>query len=196
MTMKSLYLFIALFSFSTGFASIGMGDWASKTPGGNEIQHTDTGDNIVLFYTYNAKGDTPEPVKKLKEWYFYNGHVVGILETNAPHYFTANETTGKVHYFDTEEEWKYYLDENALEPYIWTRWSTGDWLVFDDDFAFLLVMMFPLTMTLIVLAIVLLIGVIREFASNGSEKTYRYIASVICVLIFITWLSDVHPQSF
>jgi len=190
---KVLLFLLILFAGTPLFAGVGMSDWRETTPGGNTIDNF-SGNGYILHLTPDEYEQVN--VDNLKEWYFYNGHITGILKNGPTQYFTADEKSGETVYFKSEKEWKQYLNLNKLTPFIWTRWYSSDWLLFDDDFAFVMFMMFPITLPLLCIFIYCIFGAVKEHLSKNHIKIYRIVVFAVIILVLFIWVGDFYPQSF
>jgi len=117
--MKKIFLIFTFLIFSKSFAIVGLGDWQFVTSKGNVFNNYQQDGISLSINNLNIKIDN------LKKWYFYKGFIIGehLDESSRLEYFFMNEINSKVIFFDTFEESEKFKEENALKPFIWTRWN-------------------------------------------------------------------------
>lgn len=190
--MQRLIVFFLLVSYQA-FGSVGMGDWSAITPGGNEIQKTDSNDGLVLYFKSYLYAP---PVTKLVKWYFYKGNVIGETQKPISGFFVVSEDTGQTLYFNNRQSWDKFLVQHALKPLYRTRWYNDNWQLFGDEFKFVAFLLFPLTIGFVVWIIILIRNAYLEFMNDSDSRLSRYTLGFVSVCFFLLYLYDKNPQSF
>ncbi|MBL7986312.1 MAG: hypothetical protein JNM91_15000 [Flavobacteriales bacterium] len=169
-----------------------MDGWASRTPGGLQMQ-----ENMLQLAPGNF-------VKPLERWYFYKDHVLGkfyagasIGRWNAPmdtslHWFIVNEANGEVLTFPGQEQWEHARSEMGLVPMIWERWYRNDWRVLTNSFALILYAVF-LAIPVLLLAGLTVLLVVKKILS--IKYAWRGL-TVIGLIYLVGVLLELYPQSF
>lgn len=176
--------FIFTLLFIIGFCSqihAGFMDWECQTPGGNEIN------DFVGFVTLELQDH--QKIEQLKSWYFYKNHIIGKLEKDKG-FFIVNESTLQVINFNSEQEWKQYLNTQNLTPRIWTRWYQSDWTMLDEGMFW-----FFYGVPLLLIISFILYKAIKEERFN-LKKPYTIVLLIFIIVIASRYVIEQFPQSF
>lgn len=182
----TLIFFLAFSSFCFGKA--GLAEWSVLTPHGNEINNFD--DSRILSLSNQSQLDN------IAEWYFYKDYIMGRLGTNGKTtgYFAVNETIFYINTFQTKDEWIKFLQQNDLQPKIWTRWYKSDWTFFNIQLLMFLVFGFYVSIPLIILYWIVLFKAFKKEKLN-IRKPNTIVLTCVTGFIFIAWLLEHFPQS-
>jgi hypothetical protein len=135
------FLIVSLLCMSLRVSGFGLGDaWGQETPGGNLMGEHYSGNGIYLTIP-----KTGEELFGVERWYFYDNFIVGELEDAL---FIIDERTGEKLIFKDRSKWIKEIQSRKLEPVLWTRWHTGDWVI-SPILLFLLLYWFVMLMLLI-----------------------------------------------
>jgi hypothetical protein len=189
--IKYRLLALTLFIATISFAGIGLSDWTANTPGGNNIN------NFSGMALYLKNG---QKVQGVSEWYFYKSFIIGKQSNWSPYgntvgYFIVNEVTNKIDTFTNASSWTKAIEQNKLQPMLWTRWFTHDWTSFNGRLGYVFLLGFHIVIPSIILFCIVLY---RAFLKEGfnRRKPYTIISLVVFGLIFMVWLSGAFPQSW
>jgi hypothetical protein len=160
-----------------------LGEWQHETPGNNLMGDNGNGNELTII----RQGYNTLPLKK---WYFYNYHIVGITGKK---YFVVNEYEGDILLFNTENEWHNYLNQNRLNPFIWTRWYSDNWVDMDYIFVFLFFYFIKIIPFFLLLLWTLYKAIKVEHFKMTKPNTLIFLA-IISLFILIVIL-DCFPQS-
>jgi hypothetical protein len=117
------FLTISFLFISLKLSGFGLMDcWGQETPGGNFMGEAYSGNGVYL--TIPKTGDK---LLRIKKWYFYHNFIVGEFEENNT-LFIIDERTGEQLLFNSREQWIKEIQSRELEPILWTRWYTGNWV--------------------------------------------------------------------
>jgi hypothetical protein len=114
--------YFILISIQPVNARIGLAETSFNTPGGYTICDCD----VLQDYDKNAPTviGYEWQIPRLKKWYFYKKHIIGVSEKN---YFVLDEANNRLDIYQTEAEWQNAINERGLNPAFWTIWlDMGD----------------------------------------------------------------------
>ena len=188
--MKKILLLILIISPSLLF-SMGWSDWCLYSPGKTRFDNY-TGQSVVLY----KNGIITENVRC---WYFYKNYILGkynMNDTSLFKYFIYNESNYKLTKYKVYKQWQYSIKKQKLKPMLITRWHSEDWVVLNPILLFLLILWFPITLTLLIFYIYIIVKLIKN-KSSKRNKTFMQLILLSTVLILLTrWFLDKFPSSF
>ena len=126
----------------------------------------------------------------IERWYFYNNFIVGEFRDKQ---FIVDERIGEKLIFDDRDIWSKEIQSRGLEPTLWTRWYTDNWV--DGDW--LMIWVFFGFFISIPLALFFLFALYRVIVKERFRLTSFYTIFVLStvILIGLTLLLDRYPSS-
>lgn len=121
-----IFVLVLFMANSQPTHAISFTDWEAQTPGGHLIS-----DN---WGPLSIRVNDSSVVEYLSEWYFYKGHIIGSFYTKNDRenklYFVFSEKSKQMQSFTLKEVWLQHLQENELNPKLYTRWYNSNWTSF------------------------------------------------------------------
>ena len=177
--LSLLLLPLSLFAF-------GIGDWQETTPGGNSMD--DPGDGTHLYLTKSNKR-----LYRIEKWYFYKGYIVAELDSS---FLVVNESTETVNRLSSKEKWQAHLEQNHLQPFLWTRWYTDNWMDLGSEMVLIwLIFGFFITIPLCLGFLFLCYRAIWVERFRLDQPS-TFIVILVSLVVGITVLLDYFPSSF
>jgi hypothetical protein len=177
------FLTISFLVISLRLTAFGIGDWQHETPGGNVMGDPGGGTQLTIR-------KTGEDLLGIERWYFYNDFIVGELGDEL---FIVDERTGEKLSFTDKDKWIKEIQSRGLEPILWTRWYTDNWV--DRDWLLIwlffgFVISIPLTLFFL---FVLYRAIVKE--RFRVKSFYTIFVLLVVIVIGVTLLLDHYPSS-
>jgi hypothetical protein len=181
--MKYLVL-LGLTIISSNLLGYGIGDWSHITPNGNVMGDPGSGTSLYI-------NKTRQEILGINKWYFYKDKIVGKA---GKEHFVVDEKEGEVIFFRNRNEWLNFIQVNNLEPSIFTRWYTDNWVDGDHLLVWLIFLPFISVPFILLFLFALYKAITKE--RFGITRPYTAFVLATTILISSVLILDCYPQSF